>query len=154
MTEPKRETLTPEQQQKERDAIAWRQRKWNEYLMQVTKLHRGRRNVRADHAAREQLQQATKSLLPSARDEFLRGLARRLGDAPSDEALQLAISDQLSVNRIPHFFATAHPKEFPDEQQTPVLSRHDRDQRGRRTRPQQYNQRWNYGSGANPDEGQ
>ena len=29
-------TLTPEQQQKERDDIAWRQRKWDEYLRRVT----------------------------------------------------------------------------------------------------------------------
>lgn len=56
MTEPKRETPTPEQEQKVRDDIGWRQRKWNEYLMQVTKLHRGRRNVRADHAARRDLE--------------------------------------------------------------------------------------------------
>jgi hypothetical protein len=35
-----------------------------------------------------QLQQAAKTLLPSTRDEFLRGVARRLGDAPSDAAQQ------------------------------------------------------------------
>lgn len=59
----------------------------------------------------EQLRQAAQSLLPSARDEFLRGVARRLGDAPSDEAGALAISEQLSVNCIPHFFVR-HTKEI------------------------------------------
>ena len=50
-----------------------------------------------------QLQQAAKTLLPSARSEFLQGVARRLGEAPSDGALQAAISEQLAINRIPHF---------------------------------------------------
>ena len=57
----------------------------------------------------EQLRQAAQSLPPSARDEFLRGLARRLGDAPSDEALHLAISEQLSVNHIPQFLCESAP---------------------------------------------
>ena len=56
-----------------------------------------------------QLQQAAKTLLPSARDEFLRGIARRLGDTPSDAALQLAISEQLAVNRIPTFLCDHAP---------------------------------------------
>ena len=56
-----------------------------------------------------QLQQAAKTLLPSARDEFLRGVARRLGDAPSDEALRLAISEQLAINRVPQFLCDQAP---------------------------------------------
>ena len=36
MTEPRRETLTPEQQQRERDDIAMFQRRWDEYLRQIT----------------------------------------------------------------------------------------------------------------------
>jgi hypothetical protein len=55
-----------------------------------------------------QLQQAAKTLLPSARDEFLRGVARRLGDAPSDEALRLAISEQLAI-RVPQFLCDHAP---------------------------------------------
>jgi hypothetical protein len=51
----------------------------------------------------KQLQQAAKTLLPLERDGFLQGVARRLGDAPSDEALQLAISEQLTVGRLPVF---------------------------------------------------
>ena len=54
-----------------------------------------------------QLTQATQNLLPSARSEFLQGVARRLGDAPSDEALQLAISEQLAVNKLPIFLCDA-----------------------------------------------
>ena len=59
-----------------------------------------------------QLQQAAQSLLPSARSEFLQGAARRLGDAPSDEALQLAISEQLAMNKLPTFLCDAAPKEI------------------------------------------
>ena len=47
------------------------------------------------------LEQAAQSLLPSARDDFLRGVARRLGDAPSDAALQLAIDAQLALGKLP-----------------------------------------------------
>jgi hypothetical protein len=36
--------------------------------------------------------------------------ARRLGETPSDEALQLAISEQLSVNRVPVFLCDSAPK--------------------------------------------
>jgi hypothetical protein len=50
-----------------------------------------------------QLRQAAKSLLPSERDEFLRGVAKRLGEMPSDEALQLAISEQLARGKLPTF---------------------------------------------------
>jgi hypothetical protein len=48
------------------------------------------------------LKQAAQSLLlPSARDDFLTGVARRLGDAPSDAALQLAIDAQLALGKLP-----------------------------------------------------
>jgi hypothetical protein len=50
-----------------------------------------------------QLQQAAQSIPPSARDEFLRGIARRLGHSPTDAALQAAIDAQLAVGRLPVF---------------------------------------------------
>jgi hypothetical protein len=55
----------------------------------------------------KQLQQAAKTLLPLERDTFLQGVARRLGETPSDEALQLAISAQLAVNKLPVFLSDA-----------------------------------------------
>jgi hypothetical protein len=47
------------------------------------------------------LQQAAKGILPSARSEFLQGVARRLGDTPSDAAL--------AVNRVPQFLCDQAP---------------------------------------------
>jgi hypothetical protein len=55
-----------------------------------------------DHQLAE-VQHAAHSLLPSQRERFLEGLARRLGDEPSDEALREAIAAQLALNRIPTF---------------------------------------------------
>jgi hypothetical protein len=52
-----------------------------------------RANMRALSLSDYQMQQlraAAKTLLPSARSDFLEGVARRLGDQPSDEALQIA----------------------------------------------------------------
>jgi hypothetical protein len=37
------------------------------------------------------------------RNDFLTGVARRLGDAPSDEAVEAAITAQLAINRLPAF---------------------------------------------------
>jgi hypothetical protein len=59
-----------------------------------------------------QLKTAAQSLLPSARSDFLQGVARRLGDAPSDEALALAISEQLAINKLPVFLCDHASKEI------------------------------------------
>ena len=70
-----------------------------------------RRNIGFTDAQLMQLQQAAKTILPAARSEILQGVARRLGEAPSDGALQAAISEQLAINRIPHFLmADSAPK--------------------------------------------
>jgi hypothetical protein len=53
---------------------------------------------------------AAQTLLPSARSSFLEGVARRLGDQPSDEALQIAIAAQLSMNRLPVFLCDGNKK--------------------------------------------
>jgi hypothetical protein len=53
---------------------------------------------------------AAQTLLPSARSNFLEGVARRLGDQPSDEALQIAIAAQLSMNRLPVFLCDGNKK--------------------------------------------
>ena len=52
----------------------------------------------------QHLRAAAKNLLPSQRSDFLEGVAKRLGDQPSDEALQIAIAAQLATNRLPVFF--------------------------------------------------
>ncbi len=57
----------------------------------------------------QQLRAAAETLLPSAAD-FLEGVARRLGDQPSDEALQIAIATQLSMNRLPVFLCDGNKK--------------------------------------------
>jgi hypothetical protein len=61
-----------------------------------------RRLSLSDHQLTE-VQNAAHSLLPNQRERFLEGLARRLRDEPSDEALREAIAAQLRVNRIPTF---------------------------------------------------
>ena len=58
----------------------------------------------------QQLRAAAKTLLPSARSDFLEGVARRLGDQPSDEALQIAITAQLSMNGLPVFLCDGNKK--------------------------------------------
>jgi hypothetical protein len=58
----------------------------------------------SDHQLTE-VQNAAQSLLPSQRERFLEGLARRLGDEPSDKALREAIAAQFRVNRIPAFLS-------------------------------------------------
>jgi hypothetical protein len=57
-----------------------------------------------------QLQQAAQSIPPSARDEFLRGIARRLGHSPTDAAVAAAVDAQLATNRIPQFLCDSAPK--------------------------------------------
>lgn len=57
-----------------------------------------------------QPQQAARTIPPSARSEFLQNIARRLGERPSDAALQTAISETLAVNRIPTFLCDSAPK--------------------------------------------
>jgi len=49
------------------------------------------------------IQQAAKTLPVSSRDEFLRGVARHLGDEPTDKAVIAAVDAQLAINRIPIF---------------------------------------------------
>jgi hypothetical protein len=49
------------------------------------------------------INQAARALLPSVREEFLTAVERRLGDSPSDHAVQAAIDAQLALNRIPSF---------------------------------------------------
>ena len=39
----------------------------------------------------------------SRRNEFLTGVARRLGETPSDEAVEAAITAQLALGRLPAF---------------------------------------------------
>jgi hypothetical protein len=51
----------------------------------------------------QQVQQAAQTLLPSARSAFLESLSHRLGSEPTDETLQLAISQVLSINKLPSF---------------------------------------------------
>ena len=61
-----------------------------------------------DHQLTE-LKRAAAMLLPSQRAAFLEGISRRLGDQPSDEALQIAIASQLSINRLPVYLCDAAP---------------------------------------------
>ncbi len=56
-----------------------------------------------------QLQQAARTLLPSQRAQFLAGVARRLGEEPSNDALQTAIDQQLAVNRLPVYLCDSKP---------------------------------------------
>ena len=58
----------------------------------------------------QQLRAATKNLSPPQRTNFLEGIAKRLGDQPSDEALQIAIAAQLSMNRLPVFLCDGNKK--------------------------------------------
>jgi hypothetical protein len=58
-----------------------------------------------------QLQQAVRTVLPSAREEFLVGVARRLGSEPSDDAVQHAIAERLSINKLPVFWCDHARKE-------------------------------------------
>jgi hypothetical protein len=51
------------------------------------------------------LRQATGSLPPQARDEFLRSVARHLGSDPTDHAVSAAIDAELSLNRLPVFLS-------------------------------------------------
>jgi hypothetical protein len=57
----------------------------------------------------QQLRAAAKNLSPSQRTDFLEGIAKRLGDQPSDEALQHAIAAQLSLNRLPVYLWDSKP---------------------------------------------
>jgi hypothetical protein len=66
-------------------------------------MHTHPRPLALTDAQLAQLQQATRTVPPSQRDEFLQGVARRLGSQPSDRALEVAIDAQLAVNRLPVF---------------------------------------------------
>jgi hypothetical protein len=57
-----------------------------------------------------QLRAAAKTLLPSARSNFPEGVARRLDDQPSDEALQIVIAAQLPMNGLPVFLCDGNQK--------------------------------------------
>ena len=61
----------------------------------------------------QQLRAAAKNLLPSQRTDFLEGIARRLGDAPSNEALEHAIAEQLATNRLPTFLCECRTNKEP-----------------------------------------
>jgi hypothetical protein len=64
-----------------------------------------------------ELQRAALALPPAERSDFLEGVARHLGNAPSDEALQAAIDMQLRTNRLPVFLCDSVPsKEVPNGQ--------------------------------------
>ncbi len=52
----------------------------------------------------DQVKRAAAALLPSQRAAFLEALARRLGETPSDGAVQAAIAATLATNRLPAFF--------------------------------------------------
>jgi hypothetical protein len=57
------------------------------------------------------VEQAAKTLPVSDRDEFLRGVASKLGAEPTNDAVRHAIDRQLEVNRIPTFLCGSVPKE-------------------------------------------
>ena len=46
----------------------------------------------------------------SRRNEFLTGVARRLGSEPTDEAVEAAITAQLGINRLPAFITGTRGK--------------------------------------------
>ena len=52
-----------------------------------------------------QVRRVARTLLPAQRISFLEALARRLGDQPSDEALEQAIAAVLAINRVPTFIS-------------------------------------------------
>lgn len=49
------------------------------------------------------VRQAAETMPVSSRDEFLRGVARHLGNEPTNEAVIAAIDGQLAINRVPTF---------------------------------------------------
>jgi hypothetical protein len=50
---------------------------------------------------------AAAKLPRSRRSDFLTGVARRLGNEPSDAAVEAAITVQLAINRLPAFITGA-----------------------------------------------
>ena len=56
-----------------------------------------------------QLRAAVKNLLSSQHTDLLEGVARRFGNQPSDEALQIAIAAKLSMNRLPVYLCYSKP---------------------------------------------
>jgi hypothetical protein len=54
-------------------------------------------------AQRAAIDAAANSLLPSQRENFLDNVGRRLGQAPTDFAVQHAIDVELGLNRFPQF---------------------------------------------------
>jgi hypothetical protein len=61
----------------------------------------------------EEIKSAVATLLPSQRSEALAGIARHLGENPSNESVALAISMELSKNRVPQFLCDAKTVESP-----------------------------------------
>ncbi len=59
----------------------------------------------------QQVKAAAKTLLPSQRSEFFHGVKRRLGQQPSDAAVQAAIAAELALNRLPAFLCDSAFKE-------------------------------------------
>jgi hypothetical protein len=49
------------------------------------------------------MQTAAKAVPPRRRDEFLKCVASRLGETPTDQAVEAAISAQLAINCLPAF---------------------------------------------------
>jgi len=59
---------------------------------------------------RHDIDQAANSLLPGAREQFLNGVARRLGHCPSNDAVAHAIAMELAVGRFPQFLCEGATK--------------------------------------------
>jgi hypothetical protein len=57
------------------------------------------------------VRRAASALPISERDEFLRGVAHRLGGEPTDDAISAAIDAQLALNRLPTFLCDSKPQE-------------------------------------------
>jgi hypothetical protein len=52
---------------------------------------------------RTAIDRAANSLLPPQREAFYDNVARRLGNEPGDAAVQIAIDNELALNRLPNF---------------------------------------------------
>ncbi len=59
----------------------------------------------------QQIKTAAETLLPSQRSEFLQNVKRRLGEQPSDAAVQTVIAAELALNRLPMFICDSAFKE-------------------------------------------
>ncbi len=77
-------------------------------------LHHGAAMIQPSALTYDQLQQvktAAKTLLPSQRSDFVHNVKRRLGEQPSDAAVQAAIAAELALNRLPVFLCDSAFKE-------------------------------------------